>query len=550
MRQEFHGNGVNIVIGTLLPGTIINGANAVNQNTQSFSTISVPLGLDLGVILKSDGTQFLEFINSDNTPRTIISSTANPTPVTIKLGLAKSLVGLLDNIHLQPFTNLSKSGSKWQATPAGTGFQLNNLLNLANGSGEIEVTISPTANYQGVWIKLGSALSLGLSANIYHAFIEETETTAVNCNEIIDVLAGVRPGALGGIANATGSVSNQWNVADNNDNTAATLNVGLQVLSEVYLTSIFKTPSVPKDSIEIILQKDGGGILDLDLINGFSIMLYNGKNLVRTLNSSSSFLNLSLLSGSSGNEKYKLSAEITEVFDRIEIKMGGVATLGLLSKLKIYTIKRKMPDPALFINNESIITPPVICAGNSTILSISNPQTCTEYKWFYDAAGTLPVSGISGSGTNFTTNALNNTITYYVKAQRSNNCNNSSDIIPVTVPVTPLPDITLSAIPEICETTSATSMNITSLTESPGTYSINWNNAALAAGLSNVTEQAIPVNNIISINTVGIPAGTYNGSLKVKNNYCESTTKNIQVKINEKPSIPNVYPQNSQLTTF
>src|SRR5690606_11368366 len=84
------------------------------------------------------------------------------------------------------------------------------LLNLLNGAGQFEITFTPTTNYQGVYLSLGSVLSLGLSADLFHAYILE-EYSYSDCeekNDAIDLLSGVRAGTVvGGIANATGFVN-------------------------------------------------------------------------------------------------------------------------------------------------------------------------------------------------------------------------------------------------------------------------------------------------------------------------------------------------------
>jgi gliding motility-associated-like protein len=72
-----------------------------------------------------------------------------------------------------------------------------------------------------------------------------------------------------------------------------------------------------------------------------------------------------------------------------------------------------------------------ICPGNTTTLSISNPQANTTYNW-YDA----PTGGtLLTTGTAYTTPVLTATTTYYVQAVIPAGC--SSAMTPVTVTVYP-----------------------------------------------------------------------------------------------------------------
>lgn len=489
-------------------GTVGNQENAVDANLSTYSHLSVVIGA-LNLI---NAKQFVEFRDNGNV-KTIPAN----TPVTIKMGLPASLLGVLDNLTIQPFTGLNKPSiiAPWTATAAGSSYTLATVANLISAKGEVEITITPFTNYQGIWINLGSVLGVALSADIHEVYIEETDQApSVDCNSPIDVLSGVKAGTVvGGIANATGSVTFPRNVIDNDDSSFATLDLGVQVLSNVYLTTIFKTTSIGGDQVELILQKENGGVLDLDLINGFTINAYNGSSLVKTVSSSSNLLNLQLLSGGT-NDKYKLTATIDQAFDRIELSMGGLATAGLLSKLKVYEVRRIIAPPTALINTVDVNTPPIICAGNKATLTIANPQNCTGYEWFEDATLLTRVN-VSSPGTTFVTPVLHANKTYYVRAIRTNTCSNASVVVPVPVVISPLPEISLGPMPEICEGSNTTSLIINAVVNNPTTYSILWDNTALSAGFSNVSEASLSPPEI-NITTTAIASGIYSGSIKVK----------------------------------
>src|SRR5690606_13060096 len=154
--------------------TIDNAGHAVNQDPKTYATLSVTAG----VLNQMLATHYLDF------EKTIPAG----TPVTVKLSLPASTLGLVDNFRIQPYTNLNYYdggilgiGARWQADAAGTEFQGTNLLNLLSGNGTVEFTIEPTADFEGIWIEVGSVVGLGVNMDVYHAYIMEDATLA--CDE-------------------------------------------------------------------------------------------------------------------------------------------------------------------------------------------------------------------------------------------------------------------------------------------------------------------------------------------------------------------------------
>lgn len=525
-HQRFRGQGILAIwpLPGLAPGTINNAPDAVNGNIKTHSTLKVGVGA-LNLVT---ATQFLEFKSGENFVPAY-------SPVTVKLELPTAILGLLNSVKIQAFNNLSGSSTNASATAVGQAYSSASLADLINGSGIVEITIIPTVQYQGVSIQLGSAaLTAGLELDVYHAYILENQTSPeIDCDSPIDVLSGVKAGTvIGGIASATGTVINPYNTIDNDLNSYAQLNA-TQLLSEVFETVIFSTPSQKNDVVEIILQESAGSLLNLNLLSNFIIQPYLGPNTAgSSLTNTSSFLSLSLLSGSAGNVKYLLRARIPEVFDRVEIKMAGVA--GLLSSLRVYDVKRII-SPTILSNNVEI-TDITVCERDNLTLSV-DPQTCTTYKWYDSPTGGTALH----TGSSYTINNISTTKTYYVEATRSNACNNSSLRVPVTINVNPAPAITLGTMPEVCELITRAILPFSNPLHTPTEYQIVWNQVSLDSGFTNTT-QALPNNSQIEIlipNNAS-PA-IYNGVLTVKNvNNCASTAKNIQVTIKPTPAAPNI----------
>src|SRR5690606_35212581 len=111
-------------------------------------------------------------------------------------------------------------------------------------------------------------------------------------------------------------------------------------------------------------------------------------------------------SGTTGNAKYLLRARINGVFDRVEIKMGGLASIEF-TDLKIYDVKRKI-SPSILVNNLQPSSLSSICEGESIILSVDQPQSCTIYSWYDVDIGGTPLA----TGTSYTVASLSTNKTY------------------------------------------------------------------------------------------------------------------------------------------
>lgn len=393
-----------------LGGSIENEGRAVNGQPHNASTLKFTVGA-LGLYAE----QVLDFNPNPSADNANNSPTFSAgTPITLKISLPSSLLGLGNTVIIQPINNLRRTNY----SNVGNSISESSLLSLLNGDGEAEITIVPNVDFQGIRIRLTSILDVGASMSLFHAYI--LEDAILPCDEkdkAIDILSGVRAGAVD-LANATGTVNNPWNAIDGNPNTYTEINTGAQVLSEVYHTTIFQTASRSNQVTQMILQNPDGGLLDLGLLNDFTIQPYLRTVPVGQPLKASNLLSLRLLPGSSN--KYELIIPIEGSFDRIEIKMGGVADV--LNRLRIYEINRL---PELPIINE--IEEVDICKGETVLLTASAPDGST-LKWY-----TQPEGGtVLWEGENYLTPPLDTSATYYVST-RPIECLIESPRLPIRV---------------------------------------------------------------------------------------------------------------------
>lgn len=517
--------------------SVTSASNAADGNVQDYSTLNRLLGVGSLVTV----TQYIKFAS------TVTAGTA----VTVKVGIPTGLVSLLGGISLQPFTNLHNdvsTGFTWQATAVGQAITGASLLGLINGAGDQEITFTPKTSggvnvgYDGVWVQMGG-VAVAQSINVFGAYLTQNITSGtIGCSVPVDVLAGVLAGTVvGGIANATGSVTNKYNAIDTDPtySTYASLDVGVQALSEVYHTTIFNSPSQSGDYVRMIIQDPGGGLLSLGLLSNFTIQLYNGSTAVGApFVSTSTQLALSLLpGGTSTNQKYELDIvppTTYGTFDRVQVLVGGLATVGLVQGLRIYDVKKIIATPVTKINGVTT-TSQSVCSGSTATLAVQNTQQCTSYKWYDSATG----GTVLGTDSTYTPSAgsLGSTNTYYVEAQR-NGCSETSTRTPVSIIVNPPPTVHTVTTPTVCRGQVGTTVTYTG-TNAPNTYSIVWDSTALGAGFLNVTNAVLPAGAIPVTVPANAPAATYNGTITVQNaNGCLSTGMPFSINLEATPTRP------------
>ncbi|MGJ1388424.1 Ig-like domain-containing protein [Sphingobacterium spiritivorum] len=360
--------------GSIITGGVSDGANAVDGNPKTYSTITTGLGL-LGIGTTWQNVNFDQVVPAG-------------TPVTIKLGKEYSLLSVASGLSV---VGLDANGNDIGTLKSVQG----GLLDLLVADNVIEYTFVPASGsgpkaYKGVRIVQGALLSLAQNAKVYHAYY--TKTGAVDCapidnqtnSNILDMLYGVQDIGLG-VASATASVIDPWLAVDNDLNTAAQINRGAAVLNVASLTPVFKSQTMPTDSLRIIIEDSGNALLNLSLLSGFEIQRYLGTAKVGpTLDNNADILKLKLLNFSA-NKKKLMMAPFDQPFDRVQISYGDVVNVNLGNQIKVYDISI---IPTIDYGNTPGTTLE-ICQGDN--LTIKKQDDCTVYA-VYDVDGNLLVT--------------------------------------------------------------------------------------------------------------------------------------------------------------
>jgi gliding motility-associated-like protein/uncharacterized repeat protein (TIGR01451 family) len=205
---------------------------------------------------------------------------------------------------------------------------------------------------------------------------------------------------------------------DGNINSYAHLSVPLGVGGFIQQQLIFANPGQAGDIIDVELEVPGG-LLDISLLSNITLATYNGATYNNDrISVNNNLLNIQLLSGN----KFKASFTTAAAFDRIEVRLGGLATV--LSNLYIYQAAYRFPNATV----TGAANP--ICSGQTASLTASS--TGTETFTWYDAPTGGNIVAVNPTA------ALTSTTTFYLQGTRGGTCENSLRQ-GVTVTVLPLP---------------------------------------------------------------------------------------------------------------
>ncbi|WP_187774917.1 gliding motility-associated C-terminal domain-containing protein [Pedobacter sp. BS3] len=408
-------------------GYVENEGQAVDGNPQNAATLNSTVVNVLGANIGGQAALRLRFTGADKPSAGV--------PLTIKLGIGGNVLSALDGLTVQA-VNGAATSNNGNGNEVGPVYKASSLVNLLGGENQVEFTITPTVAYDGVKIKLGGTgdiLSAGVlaSAKVYHAYFTKPATGVV-CNAPIDLLYG----STGNLAGSLNPVENPGNAIDGNENSSALLRANVSALNKTFLTAVYPSLSKAGDSIRLVIQPQGTGLLDATLLaSNFTVRTYKDNTDNGALALQSSFLHLSLLGGS-GN-KYVLTYPVNKAFNRIQLSLGE-GLVNALSGLYVYEMGRIAPSPVIQAPGLSGNTL-TVCQGIALDISITNPETDAVYKWFdAETGGSEVTNGVSANGTLFSPTGLAaGSHDFYVAVYRNGCTDPASGRTKVTIIVTP-----------------------------------------------------------------------------------------------------------------
>lgn len=498
--------------GSILLGGVVQGELAVDNDVKTSSSLNTVVGL-LGL-----GTVWQNLSWSSTIPK--------GTPVTIKLGPAPSLLALASGISIIAFKNVAG-----KMVDIGTMQSVDgSLLSLVSGENAFEFTFIPTAgnipqDYDGVRIQLGAVLSAVQSINVFHAYFNKPATT-IDCSkgDVVDILYGAVPLLAGiGALSTTVNVRNPWNAVDNDIATFSTISCGVGVLAYAKEQIVFSSPSLPGDSLRIITSASQG-LLNVSLLTGFTIQRYLGNSPVGDpIKNDSQFLSIKLLDA--GQKTAIILAPMAEPYDRVEIRLGGVA--GVLTSINIHEVQRIATAKVIGSDANNSIT---ICPGGT--VQLPPTDDCTKFNW-YDENGVFIVQGLTL--TPLPTEAK--TYKYYIQPVRFG-CELMGRGV-VTLTINAAPTVSNAGQDQfLCSGTTTT---------------LNGNTPVIGTGTWTIKSKPAGSNPIITAPTTknsgvtGLGIGSTVFTWTITNATCTPSTSDVTVMVSTPPSTPTVTPTASTI---
>ncbi len=175
-----------------------------------------------------------------------------------------------------------------------------------------------------------------------------------------------------------------------------------------------------------------------------------------------------------------------------------------------------------------------ICDGGSVTLTASGADS---YSW-------SPAVAISASTGSVVVAAPSATTTYSVIGSNVSTGCSSAVAATYTVSVGSPGNISLGAVPEVCQSVGSISVPYLVTSGTPVSYSINWSAAAIAAGYTNVVNAPLSGGSIsIDIPATGAP-GTYTGIVTPSGGVCAGSTQTITSTVYAVPAATIVSAEN------
>ena len=174
-----------------------------------------------------------------------------------------------------------------------------------------------------------------------------------------------------------------------------------------------------------------------------------------------------------------------------------------------------------------------ITAGGPDRYSIDFDATA-EGEGFVDVAD----AALSGGEISITVPAAASALTYSADVTVANSLTGCvSEIYTVLILVQPTPTITLGSNPEVCGGTATTDLSYSATTETPVSYSIDFNATANLIGFVDVVDNILPASPVSIDVPIGATAAIYNANLNVSTLTCTSSNYPITVTVLEQPTI-------------
>ncbi|MDN5284713.1 MAG: gliding motility-associated C-terminal protein [Mucilaginibacter sp.] len=430
-------NGICLVCGTN------NDADAVDNNSESFSQLHIPVGL-VGASVQ----QTLRFANTGIAGDSVI----------IDLGIPGSLLDLsiLSQIQITTYNGTVSNGDQFTVN----GSLL--TLTVLNGTSRFKVAFKAAHTFDRVQIVLGGGLASALTAlNIYDAYQTVTTPTV---NAAGTTVCQGSPATLTITGTPPANVTIKWYDAATGGNlvgTGPSVVVNAVTATKTYYAEASRTASGCAQAtrapfkVNVTSAPAAPVAADKPVCSGQSVVLTAVPVAGITYNWYDAATGGTLLLAN--NASYPTPALTATTTYYVEAVAGTCASATRTPVKAIVTAAPSVPV---------VIPPAAICSGSPATLSVT-PVAGVTYNWYTAATG----GTLAFTGNPVSTPALTANTTYYVEAVLTGGCT-SSTRAPAAVSVNPTPAApTITIVPANGQVTSGQTATLTATSTGA---TINW----------------------------------------------------------------------------
>ncbi|WP_192349229.1 gliding motility-associated C-terminal domain-containing protein [Algoriphagus sp. Y33] len=330
--------------------------NVIDGHNDTYATLYASTGLIAGTGYNSHiELKYADPVAAGETSYVRIEFEDDQLNALLGGSLGSDLADLLGTValgdHYFTVTPKTAGGTDLYEASSQNGFAGQDVRVVQDAAGRFYIAFTADQPYQSVRIDhyLSALLGLGNTATMQvYSMCRETDFDLCEQATFTDFDgSGI---ALDLVDITQGGVFNPQNAIDENSSNYSTINLGVAgVGASVYQNIYFKTKSLTSDALRIRVQLDQPGILNLDLVGSYRVILYNGNQEVYNETLQNALINnIDLLGLLNLGEILELTIEPGVVYDRVSFGLQSLVSINTSAPIRLYGISRiseDCPDP-------------------------------------------------------------------------------------------------------------------------------------------------------------------------------------------------------------
>ena len=384
--------------------------NAVDGSSDSFATLSAGTGSALGLGSYSSHIElgFSSPVPANETSYIRIELEGDLLNALLAGSLGSNVADLLGTVALgdQYFTISPKnsSGQTLYTANSTNAFGNQDVKIVKDSFGKFYIAFTANQPYQSVRLEYFQTALVGLNNTSSLKVFSLCRETEIDVCEQASFTSFTGNGiAVDLVDISKGGVFNPENTIDSNTSNFSTINLGIAGAgASVFQEILFKTKSQQTDKLRIKTQLNAPGLLNLDIIGSYRVVLYNGAQEVYNQPLQNAIINnVDLLGLLNSGGIQELLIEPNVIYDRVAFGIVSTVSVNTSAPIRLYEISRVSmacpdPDPETPPFAEPVCAEELISASNADNLGNLFDGNFATFATIRSQGGTLGLGGFSG----------------------------------------------------------------------------------------------------------------------------------------------------------